>query len=289
MSGRSALSAESIGKYLYWSDRRIEAFAADNGIDLGPKRRLSIKSPSSIGGLPVPQVELAGGERGQRNLRRIAAVIEKALGDQAVSTFDTPSPALFAKGLGHVSFAKFVGGPASDRAALLHTRTRSVSGQQVDLCLFGSLDNTAGFRASDALDVGWSSSAGQAIEELLESHGRQNSSQWDDEESRAVEALKIALNQGITGDTAEHEHRPWTRGYTLGHARDCEWLAEIYTDVILDGHRWALRGSLAGADRILVGAPMWVRTASPNSIVRYAEIRRRASEPATRRWWRRLG
>ncbi|GAA0553579.1 hypothetical protein [Actinomadura livida] len=283
------MSAGSIGKYLYWSGRRIEAFAADNGLDLGPKRQLSIKSPGSIGGVPVPQVELAGGEKKQRNLRRAAAVIEKALGDQAVSTFADPPPALFAKGVGQVSFAKFVGGPASDKAALLHTRTRSTSGQRVELCLFGSLDNTAGFRTSDALDTGWSSSASQAIEELLQSHGRQNSSQWDDEESRAVEALKIALNQGITGGIAEHENRPWTRGYTLGHARNCEWLAEIYTDVILDGHRWDFRGSLAGAERIMVGVPLWVRTASPNSIVRYAEMRRDASEPPTRRWRRRLG
>ncbi|WP_242895515.1 hypothetical protein, partial [Actinomadura litoris] len=269
--------------------RRIEAFAADNGIELGSKRRLSIRSPSAIGGLPVPQVELTGGEKKQRNLLRIAAAIEKTLGDHAVSSFDALPPAQFAKGVGQVSFAKFVGGPASDKAALLHTRTHSTSGQQVDLCLFGSLDNTAGFRTSGVLDVGWSSSASQAIEELLQSHGRQNNSQWDDEEARAVEALKIALSQGITDTTTEHENRPWTRGYTLGHARDCEWLAEIYTDVILDGHRWDLQGVLASAERILVGAPIWVRIASPNSIVRYAEMRRRASEPPTKRWRRRLG
>ncbi|WP_021592229.1 hypothetical protein [Actinomadura welshii] len=124
--------------------------------------------------VPVPQVDRPGGEKKQRNLRRIAAVIEKALGDQALSTFADPPSALFAKGVGQVSFAKFVGSLASDKAALLHVRTHSTSGQQVDLCLFGSL--------------GWSSSASQAIEELLQSHGRQNSSQWEDEESRAVEA-----------------------------------------------------------------------------------------------------
>ena len=62
----------------------------------------------------------------------------------------------------------------------------------------------------------------------------------------------------------DHAARPWTRGYALGHAPQCEWLAEIFTDVVLDPARWNFRADdpLHGASRILVGAPVWVHTAS---------------------------
>lgn len=139
--------------------------------------------------------------------------------------------------------------------------------------MFGSLANVKGFNPSDAREVGWISSAAPAIEELLESHGTRNTSQWDDDESIAVEALRIALEQGITRDSSVHQGRPETRGFTLGHAGACEFVLQVYKDVPLNQRRWNHRGSLEGADRILIGAPLWVRSMSPDAVVRYTELR----------------
>ena len=154
--------------------------------------------------------------------------------------------------------------------------------------MFGSMDNLREFRRSDALDVGWTSSAWYAISELLETRGIRNTSPWDDSQSLSVEALKIALDQGMTSIGA-HAERPWTRGFTLGHASDCEWLAVIYLDAVLDPDRWNFKGdSCDGASRILVGAPVWIRTASRESVVRYGQLRQTTAPRATR-WWRGRG
>jgi hypothetical protein len=206
--------------------------------------------------------------------RLVAAQVEKAIGKQASATFDEPGPIMFAKGVGSVELARFVGGPERDKGVLLHIRTHSVSGQRVDLVLFGSLDNMEGWRPADGPGRGWYSSSWYAIAEMLEHRGLGAAD--DDAEYFSVEALKIALGQGITGTVASHAGQPWTRGWTLGRDPEGEWFAEIYTDVTLTQTRWNFHDSdpEKGAERILVGAPLWVRTASPESVVRYADLRR---------------
>ncbi|MEU1077235.1 MULTISPECIES: hypothetical protein [unclassified Streptomyces] len=279
---------DHFGRYLYWSDRKIRAMAQDNGVALGKAwYPTAVKTPGSIAGMPLPQIEYAHVSRQDQNRREIAKRVTKAVGKQAVVTFGSPLPALFAQGVGHVNFARYVGGPDQDDGALLHVRTSSTSGERVDLVLFGSMDNLADFRRSDALDTGWYSSAWLAVYELLETHGTQNTSQWDDPEDLSVEVLKIALDQGITREV-DHVGRPWTRGYTLGHASECEWFAVIYSDVVLTPGRWNFPDgdSTRGASRILIGAPVWVRTASPRSVVRYGQVRRNAARAQSR--WRRL-
>jgi hypothetical protein len=275
-----------VSRYLYWSDRRIRSIAADNGIPLTRSWSFRGKTPDAIAGVSIPQVEFNNTERQERNRREIAQKLSRAIGDQVVVTFDSPPPARFASGVGTVNFARFIGGPAGDKGVLLHIRTACSSGEQVDLVLFGSMDNVADFRRSDAVEDGWTSSAWYAISQLLESRGTRNTSQWDDPQSLSVEALKIALDQGMTFD-GNHAGRPWTRGFTLGHAEQCEWLAVIYTDVVLDQTRWDFRDdSCAGASRILIGAPMWVRTGSPSSVVRYGQLRRNGGTPPG--WWQRF-
>jgi hypothetical protein len=59
-------------------------------------------------------------------------------------------------------------------------------------------------RAADAMKAGWSSSARYAIEELLLSRGTKNTSQWDDDQAIAVEAMEIARHQGEIGHTKNH-------------------------------------------------------------------------------------
>jgi hypothetical protein len=103
------------------------------------------------------------------------------------------------------------------------------------------------------------------------SHGKENTSQWDDDQSRAVEALKIAMGQGITIHEKQHKNQPWTRGFTIGCAEDATWFAEIYVDVELDKDRWKFdKNELEyGAERILIGAPLWIRTASSRPVTLY--------------------
>ncbi|MFE3430306.1 hypothetical protein [Streptomyces sp. NPDC059171] len=265
---------------MYWSERRVADIASDNGIALSDRLSWTVKAaPQGIG------AEFATKDRGELSRRERAVKVEKAIGAQAVSLFDSPYSSRFAKGVGRVEIARFIGGPARDKGAMFHVRTTSNRGQRVDLVLFGSMDNFPGqvLRPSDAPENGWYSSAWHAIAELVESRGTRAISQWGDPESLSVEVLKLASYQGSTSADEEHQGSPWTRGYTLAHADDSEWFAQIYTDVVLTEGRWHLRGEMSGAQRILVGAPVWLRTASQDSIVRYAEMRRRAVTPRRRR------
>lgn len=75
----------------------------------------------------------------------------------------------------------------------MHIRKVNSLGRRVDICLFGGMSNFSGYiQKADCNPSGWTSSAWYAIDELLQTRGQENTSQWDHEESRAVEALKIA-------------------------------------------------------------------------------------------------
>ncbi|WP_329350210.1 hypothetical protein OG226_26360 [Streptomyces sp. NBC_01261] len=268
------------GSYLYWSERRVAEVASDNGIKLDGQPNWTLKA--ALQGIGV---EVGNGNRGDLTRREKAGKIEKHIGAQAASALDKPPPARFAKGAGQIHIARFLGGPERDKGAMFHIRTTSSAGQHIDLVLFGSMDNFPGriLRPADAPEAGWFSSAWHAVAELLESRGTRNTSQWDDPEQLSVEALNIALNQGSTGTEEEHEDRPWTRGYTLAHTDDSEWFTQIYTDVLLTESRWHLSGNMLGAQRIIVGAPVWIRTASPTSLIRYARLPDRPAGGTRRR------
>jgi hypothetical protein len=266
------VSKGRVGRYLYWSERGVQRVAEDNGIDLEGRR-------SWLFGLNahVLQTSIGSKEGRTRNRRAEAARIARKIGTAAVDDFDSPPPERFVKGVGHIEVSEFAAWNARRDQVILHTQLRSTRGRRVDL-------------PTDDYRTGWISSAAPAIEELLRSRGTQNSTDPDeDDQSMAVDALQIALGQGSTGDDASHRGRPHTRGYTLGNSGDCEFFAEVYTDVVLDQGRWnpALRGDLLeGADRIMVGRPLWVRTMSPEAVVRYAE---RRSGPGWARWQLRSG
>lgn len=264
----------AIRRYAYWADRRIRDIASANGISL--ERRVSWKAKTAS--IPVlGSLEFAPAARAL-DRAEVAVRIETAIGDLAVQDFVTPPPVEFAKGIGHVEFAQFTGGIEKRQGVVMHTSTHSSSGGRVDVCLFGSLENTADYvGGSDQPPAGWSSSAARAIALYIQSRGTINNSQWDDPESIAVEALKIATEQGVTGTWDEHEGKPWTRGFTLGHATESEWFAEIYADVVLDKDRWTFNGDggiSPDVERILIGAPLWVRTPGAHAVTRYRDLRR---------------
>ncbi|MFB7013565.1 MULTISPECIES: DUF7019 family protein [unclassified Streptomyces] len=264
--GEKGLVAQGgdVGRYLYWSDRRVRAVAEEIGLALECGWRWSFTLS-----LPMTQPQIGEGNRARNRLRTAQQILRK-LGPLAATAFDRSPPVAYAQGTGRVEFAEFVGNYAANEAVLCHIRTRCQEGRPVDVVLFGSMEHVEGFRPGDAIDAGWVSSAAPAIEELLRSRGTEHTWQWDDDQSRAVEALKAAVQQGqIPGQ--EHEGRPWTRGYTLGHHRQAHWCAESYADVVLDDRRWNLDGEfgLADAHRIVIGAPLWVRALQPDTIFRY--------------------
>lgn len=252
-------------RYAYWGDRRIREFATDNDLNLGPRGKRATK----IRFAPfLPEFEFG---QESRTLRRaeIAERVEAALGIHAVEDFVTPLPVRFAKGTGLVSFAEFAG-YHSKGGVVIHTTMTSSTGVRVAVCLFGSLHNTADYLgARDKFEEGWSSSAAWEIEKFLRDQGGEGAP-TEDLEYLSTEALKICRHQGETGRHEEHAGKPHTRGFTLGHAEDSEWLAEIYSDVVLDKQRWLVDWEV---DRIVIGAPFWVRTPSPQAITRYRNLR----------------
>ncbi|MFJ6196202.1 hypothetical protein [Micromonospora sp. NPDC092111] len=253
-------------RYVYWSDRRVRSIAVDDGIDIVPRWKTKIalfKIPPLHTGVDL--------EREPRALHRkeVAGRIERAIGDLAVEDFVTPPPVRYARGVGRVEFSHFVC-EEQDRV-VLGARSVASDGTRVALCLFGSRHNVADFIGPhDAVASGWTSSSMWSITRWLAERCAASGLRHDDPQSISVEAMKIAFDQGSTRESRDASDQPWRRGYTFGDAPDAEWFAEIYSDVVLDKDRWGLDEPV---DRILVGAPLWVRT--PRAAVRrYRDLRR---------------
>ena len=84
----------------------------------------------------------------------------------------------------------------------------------------------------------------------------------------AIEALKIAKTQGLTYESGDRVEA-WLRGHTYGDLLDAEWFAEVFLDISFDGC------THDGCNRVLVGAPLWIRTPSLRSIRMYSDFKRR--------------
>lgn len=242
-------------RYTYWSNRSVKRVADDHPISLQRSWRLGVRSPS-FGGV-APQAEFTEEARPLPQ-HEIALRIERALGQLAVEDFVTPPPAAFAKGVGKVTFAAYTLWNYSDRkepaekAVILHTRIKSSDGSRTEVCLFGSIDNCAGYlRTTEAPAPIWQSSSTWAIEEFIENRGLRNAEQYDDDESIAVEILRVLNNEGMTDQ------------YVFTAPESSEWFAQVYKDVVLDKSRWDLRPGRdlpEPVDRIVIGAPLWVRS-----------------------------
>ncbi|MGW3936273.1 hypothetical protein [Streptomyces phaeochromogenes] len=260
---------KTAGRFVYWSDRLIEEVTDSNGVRLDSPVKSAVKL--GVGGVGL---ELSGQDREKKTSFEIAKKVMRKLGNDLVSDLDTLGPLRFVRGEGTVEVAKFqwwgyTGDPEVLReTCVVHARTVSKRGRRVDLCLFGSIKNLRGYVTTEDEVEGWTSSAAPAIGELISSRGATNSDGYDDE-SLAVEALKIALYQGIYTNESEHEGRPETRAFTIGGADSCEYAALIYKDVALTRSRWNHDLDMRGADRILIGAPIWVRTSQPETIRHY--------------------
>lgn len=270
------------GRFLYWSDRAIRSLAEDNGVEVDGRGRRQAVVGATVAHLPITaqlQGTFAGREGKTRDRSAEARRIKEAAGSTATEAIDRPPKARWVWTVGRVTMSKMIAYAKND-GLLIHLQTTNRHGQRIDLCLFGSMDNLHGSGPLDDFTGGWYSSAYWAVQELLNTRGQTNTSQWDDPESLSVEVLKIALEDGWLPDS--QRGRPETRGRTILRAEACELMAEVYTDVVLTTSRWTLTGDLAGAQRIIVGRPLWVRTTTEEAVTRYAEVR---NGPRWARWW----
>lgn len=131
--------------------------------------------------------------------------------------------------------------------------------------------------AGPGFDSGWTSSNAPHIFQFLQSQSR-NTDTFLTLDELAVEALKVAAGQGASHYYTEPDDdprgfdRPWRRAFTYGDLQqDAEWLAAINLDVDLTeisctGYKrhWGFR-------RVLVGAPFWIRTPTPQALRLYSQ------------------
>jgi hypothetical protein len=245
----------AIRRYPYFSDRRVRSIAEDNSIEFERRWSFGAQLPSFFGFLP--QIGVTEKDRAAKR-NEMAIKMESSIGQLAVEDFVTPPPASFAKGRGPVTIAAYTRWwprtKTERKGIIIHTRVTSSTGTRVEICLFGSVDNCPDYLSGSGIEAPiWSSSSTWAIEEFIANRGTQPAPIYDDGESIAVEIVRVFNNEGMNGE------------YAFRHLSNAEWLAEVYHDVELDKERW--HQHIAGdwpqpVDRIVIGAPLWVRTDS---------------------------
>jgi hypothetical protein len=245
----------TIRRYPYFSERRVRSIAEDNPIDLQRHWLFGIQLPAFLGF--IPQIGITEQDRAVRR-NQMAEKLEESIGQLAVEDFVTPPSASFVKGCGPVTIAAYTRWwprtKSERKGIIIHTRTTSSTGKRVEICLFGSVDNCGDYLSGSGIEAPtWSSSSTWAIEEFIANKGATPAPIYDDDESIAVEIVRVFNNEGMNDRYAFRR---------LGNA---EWFGEVYHDVELDEQRWHQR--IAGdwpqyVDRIVIGAPLWVRTIS---------------------------
>jgi hypothetical protein len=203
----------------------------------------------------LPQAEVTK-ERRAAQRHDVALRLERAIGQLAFEDFVTPPRAAFVKGCGQVTLAAYTRWHAekkSERKGIIgHTRTVSSDGCRVEVCLFGSIENCADYISNRDVEAPmWSSSSTWSIEDFIANRGAKPAPIYGDDESIAVEILRVFNNEGMTGR------------YAFKRLPAADWFAEVYHDVELDEKRWNLRPGEdlpEPVDRIVIGAPLWIRS-----------------------------
>lgn len=275
-------------KYLYWSERRIIRWLEDSGVKIPKPSQQKVTTPNFSNFAPTLEIS-----RPPRDVTKpkIAELFSLSLGNRIVSDLDSPAPIEFAQGVGSIIYSQFIVGDTPSRA-LMYSSVETDSCDRVAACLFGSMENLAEFIAeSEPKKKGWTTSSAGDIELFLRTREIENGLLLDSAEDLAREAVKVACRQGETNPAKTDGYY---RGFTYGETRDvAEWCAEIYWDVDLTE---TPEGPEEGHTRVLIGAPLWVRTPSLRSIHLYSEYTKkewqRASStpevPTKESFWNRL-
>ena len=198
----------------------------------------------------------------------------------AMTSFDQPEEIGFAKGIGTSVFGEFVtwgkDGVSRSQAVIFTTADYGDKDRNsVAVCLFGSMENFTEHvqSAGPGFDrEGWFSSAAPAVLNFIRSHGQTLGFPCETREEMALEALNIATSQGVYLAGIDCDYglsKPWKRAYTYGDAKKCEWLAQIFLDVT-SGDGSEIRDEY-GFRRVLIGAPLWIRTRRPRNVRIYSK------------------
>ncbi|MEU8231280.1 hypothetical protein AB0C12_16935 [Actinoplanes sp. NPDC048967] len=275
-----------IREYFYWSERKIARIARDGGLNVSTAGSTKYKSPT---GPFLPSVEI---DRPRPAPARdaVAARIERYLSAQTVRDFVTPPRVRFAAGHGTLTFAQFVNFGKIEDTVSIFTEARSSTGSRVAICMFGSMDNLADVIATaPTTRTGWSSSAAPEIFRFISSFGRDVATGTTEEEI-AREAVNLLCHQG--GSANERGRR----GFTYGHLGNSgEWMLEAYQD--LDVSDDPAETDAGAYDRVVIGAPLWIRTPTPQALVLYGQDQDQRTDeaplfPSVRSqrvpWWRHL-
>ncbi|MFC0112624.1 hypothetical protein [Kibdelosporangium aridum] len=246
----------------------MRSLLEDQGIRLLEKRQRKLTTPNIRGFIPAAEWV---GEFSSLTRPELALKVERLLQENAVADLDSPAPIVYAQGTGEVVFGEFADKAGTDlgRAVMLSPHATE-TGRKVAVCLFGSMGNFADFviDAGAPSKVGWTASSAPAICKFLKDECRTPVG-WESVEELARGAVMVACSQGENGVIPEsRRHHGWNRGYTYGDILNGgEWLAEIYFDFDFEK---TLGGPEHGYHRALIGAPLWLRTASPREVRLYA-------------------
>jgi hypothetical protein len=252
---------------LYWSARRVEEVATGHDVDLGPRPTTEWSTPA-LGPLPI-----AKRRRPAQPLSKLeqANALEGALDHLVDRAFRSTQPCAFAGGRTTVTFARLENVHERERAVIF-AEVKPDVGLPVAICLFGTMTNFIEFlgNARESLSNGWSSSAAPEVLEFIESRCSVIPETYSDRAAIAVEALKIADGQGLSGDGNNPVNwRPWRRAFTFGDVRDtAEWLAEVYCDIDLLSETGE---TYDGYGRVIIGAPLWIMTPYVKDVRLYEE------------------
>jgi hypothetical protein len=261
-------------KYVYWSDRAVDAFVNDNGMKK-LERDISFKSPTLAGLAP----EVGVTQRRLDSRMGLSKSILRKLGKRAETdlTANKQDPH-YIRGRGFISFGQFVAGDGDPLGALMFTRLSASDGSRIVVCMFGSLDGFPGYvtEAGTSLLGGWTSSAWATVKRFIDNGCTHDIEIWGNRYSESeisFYAYQVASGQGLGRGGAY----PWNRGYTFGDVNSSgEWLLEVYYDAHrnyfdLDDQWYFDSGNY---DRILIGRPLWVRTPIERNIRLYGRYSR---------------
>ncbi|WP_369380411.1 hypothetical protein [Streptomyces sp. cg36] len=265
-------------KYLYWAEHRIDLYLKSNSQHTA-NRTHQLAMPSVQGILPAYTQTWTPSETWARTARRLT----RRLASHTHEIGTAPQGVRFVKGHTPLVLGQLCINHERTAGGLFYAQQGSTV-----VLLFASLrhlspDVTSRGVGDDAHNpYGWFSSRAHDVYCWLAGiTGGPDGPRYRfrDDHHFAEECLKIALHQGDSG-SPRRASTPWLQPFRFGHIeRGCSWLAEIHWDVRVREPQWEWHemwpnGRRYGGirvDRILIGAPFWLRTAPDAPMLHYGD------------------